>query len=602
VTTRNESDVPSFDLIGELLDGRYRIEKLLGQGGMGAVYLARDERLGKPVVIKVPLAAMALSEQGRQRFLNEIDLLIEVEGEGIVRVLDRGVHRSLSYVVLQYVPGGSLRDRMRERLLEPQEVARWIGRVGAAVDFLHGRTPRVIHRDIKPDNILFDQQGYAFLADFGIARALDRLGLTRPGTAPGSPAYMAPEAMRGQFDPPYDQYALATTVYESLAGRLPFQPGDNGDYLTVKLGCDPERLDAVVPGLSKSIADTVHRALEREPARRYADCRAFAEAFRTSLGSSADRTTVVVGGDDRSRPRWGLYAGLAGVLLAAVAIAWFALQGTSPRMDGPAAAVTPDCVGSSSPDVRWPLRVRLEGFEPAAARALDDSRPWVAVVDAGCASAPVLRAGSDLRAFDDVGRLVSTASNDASGTGRLLQTLYLRNLLSSPEPSGSTELELRVWERPLEEERMVGGELRRVAVGDEPGTTGVFRAGASRAWYYVRMTRWPHLLLVTLTSVGELVVHHPINPALDSVPVDEWFLADGDVGLEGPEGQALTVALASARPWSDVLPRLPPPPADLSRPILEGSPALELVQTLSEHLSTASDWSRASQPLQVDVR
>jgi hypothetical protein len=149
---------------------------------------------------------------------------------------------------------------------------------------------------------------------------------------------------------------------------------------------------------------------------------------------------------------------------------------------------------------------------------------------------------------------------------------------------------------------MVGGELRRVAVGDEPGTTGVFRAGASRAWYYVRMTRWPHLLLVTLTSVGELVVHHPINPALDSVPVDEWFLADGDVGLEGPEGQALTVALASARPWSDVLPRLPPPPADLSRPILEGSPALELVQTLSEHLSTASDWSRASQPLQVDVR
>jgi len=596
VTTRHE-DSPNFDLTGELIDGRYRVERILGRGGMGAVFLAQNERLGKPVVIKVPLAAMALSESGRQRFLNEIDLLIPLDHPHIVKVLDRGVHKGLPYVVLQYMAGGSLRERAERRCLTPREVAAWIEPVSEAIDFLHSR--KVIHRDIKPDNILFDAEGHGFVADFGIAKALDRLGLTKPGNMPGSPAYMAPEAMRGRFDATYDQYALATMVYECLAERLPYEAGDDGDLFGVKLRSEPERLERVMPNIHRPLADCVHRALEREPEKRYENCVAFAAEFKRAIeqpagGDPADKTTVLVPPDPEPRRRWVYAVGIFGMALLAAGVWGVSLIFEEKSTSVSESLATLDCSGAWSPEVRWPVRVRLDGFDAAAAAVLDESYPYLAVVEADCDADRLLRAGTELSVLDSRNRLVARAPNDTAGTDRLLRTLYLRQLLLGPRQSAQDELQLRV-----------GDEVLGQRPAEEPTARGTFASGTETAWFYVRTDRSTHLLVLSVASDGEVVVHHPLDLRSDAEGVrrGEWFLADSPPINDA--GRDLVLAFASQRPWAELLPTLPNPQqgADYLPRVFfdDAGDALTFVTTLSEHLSRATDWSRAAQEYQIEV-
>lgn len=293
-----------MDGSGRNLDERYRVERLLGRGGMGSAFLALDAKVGRRVVVKAPHEELLTDPEFRERFGREIRSLLDLEHPHVVRVIDVGDADGVPYVVLPYLGGGTLRDRMTRSggTLTVREVVEWLSPVAQALDFLHGRG--WLHRDVKPDNVLFDEAGHAFLADFGIVKAAGAVSssLTRTGPTPGSPKYMAPEAaLDRELGPPYDQYALAVVVYECLAGRGPFNAEGRMADALAKASQEPTPLGAVAPQVSSALAAAVMTALARDPARRHTSCAAFAQALQEATVRSVQagvETRVSRAGED----------------------------------------------------------------------------------------------------------------------------------------------------------------------------------------------------------------------------------------------------------------------------------------------------------------
>lgn len=271
-----------LDVIGQVLEGRYRVNSLLGRGGFGSVYLATDERsFGRSVVIKVPHPEFLADPGFRKRFEKEIQSLVHLEHQRITKVLDTGAIGSVPYAVLQFLPGGSLADRLGQtRTQGSAEIRRWLPSVAEALDFIHRKG--FLHRDVKPANILFDGEGHVYLSDFGIAKALEQrdTALTQEGRVPGSPVYMGPEAIkRMPLGPGYDQYALGVVVYQCLCGASPHE-GDSPIAILVQRATQPAKpLDEQIQGLPPPVVAAVMRTLEADPSRRFATCSEFAEAF-----------------------------------------------------------------------------------------------------------------------------------------------------------------------------------------------------------------------------------------------------------------------------------------------------------------------------------
>lgn len=290
--------------VGQTLAGRYRVSSLLGQGGMGLVYRARDAKLGADVVIKVPRRAL-LEETGfAGRFAREIRSLVQLSHPHIVKVWDVDQHDGLPFAVLQYLPGGSLRDRQkrgpdgRPTPMAPGDLSGWVGKVAAALDFVHQR--KYVHRDVKPDNILFDAHNNPFLSDFGVTKVLaDRPGqkdtvMTGAGMILGTPQYMAPELIMGQpFDGRADQYAFGVMVYELLSGRYPFAGGTSTAVLVQHTTQEPPPLESVCPGVPPGVALAVRRAMAKDPGRRFPDCSSFARAVLAGLAAGANAGTAI---------------------------------------------------------------------------------------------------------------------------------------------------------------------------------------------------------------------------------------------------------------------------------------------------------------------
>ena len=220
----------SVDLVGAKLLERYRVDGSLGEGGMATVYRAVDEQLGIPVVVKVPHVALLAEPGFLERFQMEVEGLVALQHPHIVRIIARGEHDGVPFIVLQGLTGGTLGDVLRgapEKRVPVDQVLPWLRDVARTLDFIHSQG--VVHRDVKPENVMFDEHGNVYLSDFGIAKAIGQRdsGVTVTGTVPGSPAYMAPEqATEKDLAGSADQYALAATVYEALSGAPPFD-GDN---------------------------------------------------------------------------------------------------------------------------------------------------------------------------------------------------------------------------------------------------------------------------------------------------------------------------------------------------------------------------------------
>ncbi len=281
-------------LSGQILSGRFRIEALLGQGGMGAVYRATDLTLSRTVALKALTPGVGtiggIPSDVRARFFREAQLAAQLDHPNIVQVLHFDSDGPMVYLVMPLLNGGTLAQRLRQRRpIDPMLALGWLRQIGAALDYAHQRPQPIIHRDVKPGNLLFHEDGRLCLADFGIARVASETGagdaaqITRTGVILGSLQYMAPEQISGHAIPASDQYSTGVVLYEMLTGVLPFDSADSYALMMQHLSVTPAPPGKFIPTLPPGVDGVVMRALAKEPAQRFPTVSALAAAFEGAL-------------------------------------------------------------------------------------------------------------------------------------------------------------------------------------------------------------------------------------------------------------------------------------------------------------------------------
>jgi hypothetical protein len=309
----------------EKLRSQYRIVRMLGRGGMGAVYLARDLTLDREVAIKVVNTTSGATEL-YDRFRREAKTAAKLSHPNIVPLHAFGEVEGMPYFVMGYVRGESLAARLRREGRLPEDDARRVmGEIAQALD--HAHRIGVVHRDIKPDNVLLDDAtGRALLTDFGVARAIGTgETMTQFGSVVGTPHYMSPEQASGQgaADARSDLYSLGVMGYAMLAGRLPFEGMTAADVLTKHLTQEPPSLRSVAPAVSDATVQTVERCLAKDPAGRWQDARSLAQTLgATEVTQLPDSLHAVEGR--------GIAASLVG--LAVFTFYWSLQDGQGPAV------------------------------------------------------------------------------------------------------------------------------------------------------------------------------------------------------------------------------------------------------------------------------
>ncbi|RLC83861.1 MAG: serine/threonine-protein kinase, partial [Chloroflexi bacterium] len=256
------------NLIGQHL-GPYRILEQIGTGGMATVYKAYQPAMERYVAVKVIAAHFAQDETFLRRFRREARAVAQLEHAHILPVHDYGEAEGRPYLVMRYLEAGTLKDRMAQRPLPFTEVNRIIGQVGSALDYAH--RIGIIHRDVKPSNVLLDAEGDAFLTDFGLAKMLEAsVQLTETGVGIGTPAYMSPEQGRGErVDHQADIYSLGVMLYEMVTGRPPYE-AETPLAVVIKHITEPLPLPrSIRPDLPEEVERVILKALAKDPADRF---------------------------------------------------------------------------------------------------------------------------------------------------------------------------------------------------------------------------------------------------------------------------------------------------------------------------------------------
>src|ERR671910_1084352 len=256
----------------------YRVESLLGRGGMGVVYLARDLSLDRPVALKLIAPEFADDEQFRARFPREPRLAASLDHASVIPIYEAGEHDGQLYLAMRFVEGSDLRTLLeREGKLPAERTLAILGQVAGALDAAHRRA--LVHRDVKPANVLLDEDGHVYLTDFGITKQLGGAS-TDTGRMVGTLDYLAPEQIRGDpVDARTDCYALGCVLYECLTGKPPFRRDTEAETLWAHMQEQPAplkdhpRLDPVL-----------RKALAKDREERYASCGELIDAAATALG------------------------------------------------------------------------------------------------------------------------------------------------------------------------------------------------------------------------------------------------------------------------------------------------------------------------------
>jgi tRNA A-37 threonylcarbamoyl transferase component Bud32 len=270
-------EVPGYEILGEL-----------GRGGMGVVYKARHVRLSRLVALKMILAGGHATAEARARFRTEAEAAARLQHPNVVQIFDVGEHQGLPYLALEFCPGGSLADRLDGIPLSPPQAAALVQTLARAVHAAH--RAGIVHRDMKPANVLLDADGTPKITDFGLAKKLDEsAGPTRSGTLLGTPNYMAPEqtgttlapelpVARGKaVGPAADVYALGAMLYELLTGRPPFRGSTPVDTVLQLLTCEPVPPRTLNPGVDRGLEGICLKCLEKDPQHRYRSALALAD-------------------------------------------------------------------------------------------------------------------------------------------------------------------------------------------------------------------------------------------------------------------------------------------------------------------------------------
>jgi hypothetical protein len=265
-----------------LLGERYRLVRMMGLGGMGTVWEAEDEILGRPVAVKVLSESLAAGERAVRRFEREAEASARLSGPHIAAVYDFGRSEGRPYMVMELVRGETLADRLtREGPLPPQEAARIATQVAEALEEAHAAG--IVHRDVKPGNLMLTPAGDVKVMDFGIAAAAWAVRITTSGLVLGTPSYLAPEQAKGEkTTPASDVYALGAVLYEMVAGHPPFVAESPVAVALAHVREDPPPLHQVAEGVPPNLAAASMAALAKDPAERPASAAAFASMLRES--------------------------------------------------------------------------------------------------------------------------------------------------------------------------------------------------------------------------------------------------------------------------------------------------------------------------------
>ncbi|RLC58887.1 MAG: hypothetical protein DRI79_14075 [Chloroflexi bacterium] len=274
------------DWIGRTLGG-YRIAEEIGRGAIARVYRAYQPQLERWVALKVLEMGQVGDQEFLARFRREAKAIAALRHPNILTIYDYGEEKGIAYIVMEYVPGGTLKARLTGQPMEWPDVARLIIPVGRALAYAHSQD--IVHRDVKPANILLARPDWPLLADFGLVKLLGgRRSITRPGTSIGTPAYFSPEQAAGEeVDHRSDIYSLGVVLYELLTGHIPFEADTPFEMMLLRLRESPVPPCRLNPAITPQLEAVILRALARDPAERYPTMEALVDDLSRLPGATA---------------------------------------------------------------------------------------------------------------------------------------------------------------------------------------------------------------------------------------------------------------------------------------------------------------------------
>ncbi|HEV3094385.1 MAG TPA: protein kinase, partial [Solirubrobacteraceae bacterium] len=271
--------------------GQYEVQDFIGEGAMGVVYRAYHPELERTGAVKI-MNALSPDRDSVTRFRHEAQAIAQLRHPNIVNVYDFGTFEGTPYMVVEYVPGGSLAARMADKRLDQATALRYMRGIAAGLDYAHAHG--VVHRDVKPANVLLSADDTPVLADFGLAKLLQGTSLkSLTGVTTGTPAYMAPEQVAGhQVGPAADRYSLATIAYEMLTGVIPFDGYALMEMLYAHVHNEPPAPSSRLPNLSPDVDAVLLRGLAKDPSARWPTATSFVEALDAALAERAVPRTI----------------------------------------------------------------------------------------------------------------------------------------------------------------------------------------------------------------------------------------------------------------------------------------------------------------------
>jgi hypothetical protein len=275
--------------------GQYEVQDFIGRGAMGVVYRAYHVQLARTGAVKV-MQGIAPDVDSIARFRREAQAIAQMRHPNILNVFDFGEYEGTPYMIVEYVPGGSLASRMQHGQMDHASVIETLTGIARGLDYAHSLG--IVHRDVKPANILLEKDGTPVIADFGLVKLLQSASVSMSGVTTGTPAYMAPEQVTGSHvGPAADRYSLATIGYEMLTGAIPFDGEGVLEVLYAHVHRDPPAPSTRRPDLGPRVDAVILRGLAKDPNQRWESCEAFVTALRQALAGAAtpavERTVVM---------------------------------------------------------------------------------------------------------------------------------------------------------------------------------------------------------------------------------------------------------------------------------------------------------------------